>query len=341
METPTVFGSDIPQHLHVTSEPFAANGEPAVMLAPLGRTPHLAQLSTAQLVPVTGPPTSTDRSRCVLAGGGTSMLFEWGEYSDDKSVEWLKRYVSRGIFRMNVTDSTVDRVTYEPRQDWTSSHHYASSPDGASIAITQSWTDTPPERAPDYGDARVTISLAGFGSAPAREIATIIGSTTEDGDDLPVQWSPDGTRFAVGVSFFRTISDPPTVTVLIFDAVTGAEIQRIDDAQLAGSMAWSPDQTRVLIYDLFLRRWEYHLDTGERHPIPALPGRRVDHAVRGPARLLGYANNHELLVTTQRGRTMTVSVMDPSTGTKRPRLRWTGLDDNYPVFTPMPAGFWD
>jgi hypothetical protein len=83
------------------------------------------------------------------------------------------------------------------------------------------------------------------------------------------------------------------------------------------------------------------LGADTRHEIPALLDRRPDPSTRGPGHLLGFAADHDLLVATQRGRTMTISAMDPTSGDRRALTRWTGTDDMYPVLTAMPPGYWD
>lgn len=333
--------STSPLRVRVAPEQLEAQPEPVSMLVRLVTTPHVLLRGEAQLRPVPDVGRIGQASRDVLAAGGRFMLFDWETLLEDESLEFMHRWTSRGVYRLGFADLTLERANYEPRPGWRNQHSLGGSPDGEHVVVAQSWVDIPAGRAPAYGDQRVTVSLAGFSDAPAQELFTLVGGPTIDSDDLPIQWSPDGTRIAIGVSVFTGPESLPDQSVRILDAATGQEVTRVGGVRLAGSVSWSPDQTRLLVKEFWGHLRIHDLNADTRHEIPALPGRRPDPSTRGPARLLGFADDHDLLVATQRARTMTISAMDPTSGDRRPLIRWTGTDDMYPVLTAMPPGYWD
>lgn len=310
------------------------------MLLPLDYTTHALVRDDCQLRPLPDLRRDMAPSRDVLAAGGRMMVFDRGTLLDDESLELMHRRASLGLYRLRFSDLSMERATYEPRPGWQNGHTFGASRDGQRLLVSQSWVDTPHGRNTKRGDGRATVSLVGFSGTPARELFTIVGSTEHGADDLAIQWSPDSTQIAIAVLIPTGPRTMPPDTILILDASTGREVSRVTGACLAGSASWHPDGSQLLVRDLDERLWIHDLGTDTRRAIPALPGRRPDPSTRGPARLLGYANDHELLVATQRGRTMTVSAIDPDTGEGRGLVRWTGIDDTYPVLTPMPAGYW-
>jgi Tol biopolymer transport system component len=88
--------------------------------------------------------------------------------------------------------------------------------------------------------------LADFTGGPARELLNFTGHDNAEADDLSLQWSPDGTTIAFS-AYYPT--DPFTVRVFLYDAVTGRETATIENASLVGSVAFSPDSARLLIAD--------------------------------------------------------------------------------------------
>jgi hypothetical protein len=182
--------------------------------------------------------------------------------------------------------------------------------------------------------------LADFTGTPARELLTFSGRDKGGADDLSLQWSPDGTTIAFGA---RVSAGPSIIArVFLYNAVTGRQSAIIENATLIGSVAFSPDSARLLIADRASDTVEiHHLDTGRTEPVPLIPLPLPDTTDRSVPRLLGFADNTRLLIADQRGRTMTISTTDPAGTDVRPRLRWVGGLDMYPVLASMPEGFWD
>lgn len=189
--------------------------------------------------------------------------------------------------------------------------------------------------------SRTTLWLVDFAGTPARELFTIGGYWCEDVDDLPVQWSPDGTKIAVSIALWLGEERGSHCRVLILDSDTGAQIDHVDDVTLSGSASWSMDSRRLLTMDQMGVLWTYDLDDQRRHTVPVLPGARPDYWVSGSPRLLGFADDDHLLLAAQRKGTMTISTLHQDTGDTQTLVRWTGGLYMYPATTQMPPGYWD
>jgi hypothetical protein len=297
----------------------------------------------SQFQPLPGLDGTTVEASTTLNAGGTAALFTRATFHDphDESVPLTHRKRNLGVYRLTFATGVIDRVDFEPRLGWLNGLHSAGSSERLGVAILETWFDTPPERKATKDDARLTLSLSGVTGAPPRELLTLPGSTPQAADALVVEWSPDATKIAFGMISADVPPGTSPYVLIIVDAVSGREVSRIGGMTIAGSASWSPDGTRLLVRDMKSIVWIHDLSTDQNHPIPYLPGPRPDSAKKGVPRLLGFADNHRIMVAVQRGRTMTVSSADPDTGEGHALIRWTGGDYMYPVLASMPPGYWD
>lgn len=335
----------------IVPDPLPPRCEPVLGLVPLivssqggmsERSTHVLARTdgTTRLHPLPGAQRlNTSSAREVLAGQGRVMLFERVDRLEDESLPWLQRRTSAGLFRMDLSNLTVDRAGYEPRPGFQTSLAFAGSPDGQRAVVAEAWAEAPPGVQPSYTHLRITMTLVGFDGGPARELLTFAGGLSGDGWDQSLQWSPDGSLIAFTAYSIGTYK----LTVTILDTRDGQEAYRLDDTRLVGSTSWSPDSTRLLVGGADDVPAIHDISSGERTPLIFHPGPRPDSSVRGVPRMFGFADDHRLLVGTQRGTTVTVSAVPPDVPERERLLRWTGGEHNeyvYPTFAQLPAGSW-
>lgn len=326
----------------LVEEPPALQPEPVPVLVSVHALPHVWLRELAQVRPLPDfdrwlPANTKD----VLGGGGRWLVLERITWSEDESIPYLERRVSLGVHRYSFATGALDRAGFDPLHGGFNRLHLAGSPDGTQVLIAQHWLAGAPDRPKTDEDARMTLSLAGFDGSPPRELLTMGGGATGNGDDQALQWSPDGTRIAASVSLDQGPGQRSRWVVLVLDASTGREVARHDGALLCGSVSWSPDSERLLVQDETETTWVLDTATGTREAIPFLPGRRPGVWVNGSLRPLGFADPDHLMVATQRGATMTLSAVHLTTSASRPLVRWAGSLDMYPRLATMPAGYWD
>jgi hypothetical protein len=160
-----------------------------------------------------------------------------------------------------------------------------------------------------------------------------------EADDIPLQWSPDGSIIAIAIYVY---TDSPRAIdnqyhLHLIQASTGNHIADLIDLQLVGSASFSPDGRRLLVsgeqgvsvYDIYTESLEH---------LAAIP--KPGEPRPGTLRILGLVDDERLLTAVQRGRTMTIGTTTYDGTDQHPLIRWTGELDMYPVVASMPSGFW-
>jgi len=297
-------------------------------------------------------------SRDVLTPGGWAAVHNRVVEFPPDDAHPKPYWDSVGVYRVAVATGKNDRAGFEarPMENPSCDLAFGGSPDAASVVIAQNWS-LPRAPSPDLSgldgraaasargewykllDAgqRVTISLATFDGAPAREIVTMNAQCgTDAADATAIQWSPDGRLVAICL---RVVSNQPSspVEVHVFDTSTWELVARYADACLAGSACWGPDSDRLLLEHNINTNWVQHLD-GTRQPITVLPS--AGGKDKRPTRPLGMADNDHLLtlrLPEDRATIMRTSIAD---GTHEGLFAWTGEDAMYPVIAQMPPETW-
>ena len=299
-----------------------------------------------------------DTTRDVLTAGGRAAIYNRRVMVPADETHPRPRSESRGIYRVDVTTGKSDRAGFEarPMENPSCDLAFGGSPDAMSVVIAQNWgLPRPPlpdlsgldGRAAAFARAewfklveaaqRVTISLATFDGAPAREVVTINAQfSTDAADATAIQWSPDGRLVAICL---RVVTDQPSspVEVQVFDTTTWEVVARYENACLSGSACWGPDSDRLLLEHAIDTVWVQHLD-GTRQPITVLPSSGGKD--KRPTRTLGMADNDHLLtlrLPEDRATIMRTSIAD---GTHEGLFAWTGEYGMYPVIAQMPPDTW-
>ena len=126
--------------------------------------------------------------------------------------------------------------------------------------------------------------------------------------DVQLQWSPDGTRLALWMNPTRESLE----AVVVLDAATLETVIQVDDANLAGSMCWSPDSERLVVLAEMYQQRILHVADGRLEALPWLDGERGDPP-RQP-QILALLSGERVLVQRQRGSRLRLSRVDLSTG---------------------------
>jgi Tol biopolymer transport system component len=147
-----------------------------------------------------------------------------------------ERYGSADIFRVRTDGMGLERLTDSPAFD----DQAALSPDGASLAFVSSR---------DGGSTDVFVM-----DMKSRQIRNL---TKSPGGDYRPSWSPDGKRIAFSSDRGTKLQRSPgnweqvqAASVYIVD-VDGGNLRKLSsEGRFAGSPKWSPDGTRVVVYEL-------------------------------------------------------------------------------------------
>jgi hypothetical protein len=310
---------------------------------------------SGRLRPLPHHGSGSDELTAFVQHGGRSALVESEGRLPDAETRLLERRFCEGIYRLDLSDLTTVRLPYEPRPGWEWRHALTTSPDGDRVVIAEQWR--PDEfyevsrqftSASYLGRSRalapiptwVTVHLVNEHRGTSDTLLRSQASLPMSSEDSPVQWSPDGSMIAISLS----TAVPGTWMTLVLDVSTGDIRWTIEDAQVLGSLAWSPSSARLLL-DRRGHIVERDLASHEERPLRPLPGagrstRRPEPPGNGLHRVLGYADEQRVLSVTHRHTTMTLARVGLTDGTVEPLARWSGSTDMYPRLTPMPPGFW-
>jgi hypothetical protein len=240
-------------------------------------------------------------------------------------------------------------MPFEPRPGRTTSRRLAASHDGGHLLIAEGWSlplETPLNATPAeqmilrVNAGRTTLTIVDVSHDEAYEVDTFAGATGGAGDDLGIQWSPDGRLIAMNAStplIPGEVATPPVIRVM--DATSGLLVDVIPKAQLIGSLAWSPDSTRFLIAR-FGRVAVHDMTTGADSALPAFPDYRPEPPGHGKHRVLGFADDQHVFTATERGKVMTIWLTETRTGDSRSLCRCAGHQCQYPTLAPVPASHW-
>ncbi|WP_309134048.1 hypothetical protein [Cellulomonas sp.] len=274
-----------------------------------------------------------------LCPGGRAVLLDLDVSLADGPGEADRR--ARGTARVDLTTGDTAHLWFDGFPESKSGATVGGSPDGSRVGIAWTWL----ERALDasaWPVAVLRLYLATFDGAPARELATITGgmATGINLDDVPVQWSPDGTRVAFSVA--RQVQGPGGVGNVVrethvYDAVNGVEVQRAPGT-LCGSASWGPGSDLLLIDHDLDDTWVYDLRADTAREVSVLPpsaGRDMR-----PQRALGLADEDHLITCRQRGERTTISLMNLADGTTAEILSYSYEEARYPVIAALPRGTW-
>lgn len=268
-----------------------------------------------------------------LCPGGRSLLVDLRAAVEDEGgarVEW-------GVGRVDLSTGAVARLGFESIP--AAFCDFGGSPDGAVVGLSGGWehgakdlTATPPRRGLRHG-----LYLATFDGAPARKLAVFedAGPGVLTPDDVPVQWSPDGTRIAFSLLWLNR--GAPQAVTLIYDATSGAEVHCIPGA-LSGSASWGPDGNLLLVEVVRGGVWVHDLSADTRRQVTVLP--EAGNRDMRPERALGLADDDHLVTVRQRGERVTVALKSLTTGESVELLSYSEIEARYPVIAAMPHGAW-
>ncbi|WP_315093576.1 hypothetical protein [uncultured Cellulomonas sp.] len=275
----------------------------------------------------------------VLAPGGTSMVFERARYDGGSAdLPLIQRRWILGVYRYDCATGREERASFDAVQGNDASVYYAPSPDGASVAVVQSWWPTwRPGVRPVVSEFRVSLTIAGFSVDPPRTMLELRGALQPIGESSVVQWSPDGTTVALSILIF-TARGTLERAALVVDVSTGAHTQV--PAVLLGSVSWDPEGLQLLVVGDDDVPRILDVRSGASRPVPALGSRVAEVNSSGRPRALGWADEHRLLVAVCRGATTRVCLLDPDEGIVATRVRWTTRPLGSVRLAPMPRGFW-
>ncbi|GIG38165.1 WD40 repeat domain-containing protein [Cellulomonas pakistanensis] len=191
-------------------------------------------------------------------------------------------------------------------------HVFAAAPDGPHLYAS------PPERAAD-GSVGCRFDVAATPDTPATTLP-LRDTLTGNHDGAAAQFSPGGDRLLTS----HVRSADSTRYVAVTDLSTGQH-RVIENRDVAGSVAWSPDGTRILV-GRSSARWVLDLATGDETVVPVWPiGSRAPQR-GGEIRPLAWLGSDGLLMGQRYGR--------------RIELSYQPLDasDRYPVLdVPVPG----
>jgi len=239
-----------------------------------------------------------------------------------------------------------------PNQDQ-SNVLFGGSPDGQAVVVAEQWSDPGFDSRRDYENLpgveqvqgrneyeqrqraanRLTISIATFDGATAREIATLNALHFQAGDASGVQWSPDGRLVAVSL-LYGTEWDQQ---VHVFDSASWQTVALFKSVHLVGSASWGPDSDRILVEGSGEACWIQHLD-GNHQPITVLPS--TGSSGLRPTRPIGIADNDHLLTLRTPGNRAIIMRTSITDGTHEGLLAWTDQPYMYPVIAQMPPETW-
>ncbi len=297
-------------------------------------------------------------SHDVLTAGGRASIYNRIVQLPADEAHPQPFWDSVGIYRVDIPTGTHERAGFDPRPARLSHLNpvCGGSPGADSALIAQNWS-LPTAPAPDISGLsqqeaatasaewrrrtvtsfRVTISLATFDGAPARDIVTLnaqVHSSSPDG--TAIQWSPDGRLAAIELKVPETRTRSES-EVHVFDTSTWDVVARYKNASLAGSACRGPDSDRLLLEHHVDTNWVQHLD-GTRQPITVLPA--SGGKMMRPTRPLGMADNDHLLTLGLRKDRATVMRTSIADGTHEGLFAWTGTVDMYPKIAQMPPETW-
>ena len=234
-------------------------------------------------------------------------------------------------------------MPYEPAHSFINFPLADASAEGSRVAVLQT-ANTPsgPDRPVDYFQLVTQVWVVHGDGSPAKHLTTLWGASPfGEGDDYEVQWSPQGATFATSLAIWHGPATGFRTTVVLFDADRGQETGRLEGMSLAGSASWSPDGSRLLVTTQECQRvCSVDVVSGQLHPVAALPAPRPLLERPGSPRIVGHADDDELLVLLRRGNTMTLHRTDGDGNDIGALMRWTGSEYTGPNVCRMPPGYW-
>lgn len=294
------------------------------------RTTFGWQLGGGELQEMPTVPDQAQDVRGVLAPGGQAMLVPL-RYGDPFAIG-----VEGGVARIDLRTgaSAVAGFTIPSTERF--GFRFGGSPDGRSVAVNTKWLKGEIDRSvtpPRVPTVHTGLYIATFDGAPARGLEVLAGYLPGgEVDDLPVQWSPDGSR--VAWSLYRPTTGSET---RIYDVEHGTEVQRVEGT-LCGSASWAPDSNHLLMNTGVDETWLIDLVKDTRHEIMVLPP-QGDNDLR-PIRALGLADTDHIVTVSHDGLRVSIAVRNLTSGASREVLGYSELEAHYPVIASMSHGTW-
>ena len=297
------------------------------------RTDYAWVRESQEFRPIDAVISGQPKSWNVLGPGGTLLVFEDFDPRPLPREPWGGS-PSTGPHVLDLISGTVRRLSVDRKEGISGRMEFAVAPDGR-VAVAENVA-----RASDAGPlmSSVSVSVTTPEVGEAREIFHHQAYLWVTGGDRALQWSPDGARIALSITDLS--GDPlgrAPSRVLLLDTDTGRLIRVLDDVHLAGSTAWTPDSTRLLVVDVHGR---FHLADTETGTTSALPLSPRDSARRSWD-LVGTAGNDALLMYHQSGRNGRITTLSLTGGEQREVVSWRGEVDMYVTAAQMPDGYWD
>lgn len=297
-----------------------------------------------------------DGNRHSLSAGGLHLVLESNSFDQSSAGNDRGGWTWEGLHRIDLVGGNVCRVPFVPSRELPPSRlKYSLSPDASRVVVAEGVYVDPPRgwqsdpHAPPRLDSvpsreevelkraysrikLVAVPLDGRDAKPVAMLdASLLGGSP---DSSALQWSPDGTKVAVGIWDKSIPQDGGSV--LIFDTSTWEIVTCLSKGMLLGSASWGPESDRILVQGAFDKVWIHHLD-GTQQDVTVLPPTRGDMR---PVRALGLADNSHLLTFRTRGTKGTLMRTSLATGEHQARLTWNGEKYMYPVLSQMPPEVW-
>lgn len=212
----------------------------------------------------------------------------------------------------------------------------AGSPDGHRLAILEIWHEPSIPRGPESANVTLWTRL---GTGTWDDALTVHGTPAPNADGPFLQWSPDSGRVAVNLLHLPSGAPRWISSVHLVDPAGAEPNRHFEDCQMIGSLSWSPDGQRLLVTDPKGALSDLHLTTGLIAPTACLPHTLLTH-VNEARRPLGYANDTQLIVARQRGKHLTIALVNRDTADESPRLTIGPGTNIYPVLADTPDHFW-
>lgn len=294
------------------------------------------------------------------AGEGRYLFYDRHPYVDDETIPYIDRSWSVGMYRLDLTDLTYQRLPIEPLRS-EGFDQVGVSDDGNRVVVSEGWhahpyppfvdeegneltplTGTPEQRDAHKRAMREShvsrLTHLDVRTGITRVFDSFTGGVGQGSDDgCGIQWSPDGTKLAIHLRF-RKPENPLHEAIRIYDSATLTPIGDLNGHRLCGSLSWSTDSTRLLVLRNAVGIFD--LTTGKVEKLPTFPHGTPMPPGNGQHRPLGFTPDDHLFTVTHRGKAMTLWSMHPHTGDTEPLARWSGELDLYPIMARMPDDYW-
>lgn len=293
---------------------------------------------TKSMVPLTGVAQVGRMTPHMLSAGGEVLIFERYLDRNDPSRSYLERLRSEGVFRLRFSTGAIERASFEPHDNYRSTHEYSVAPGGDQVAIAENRPSVAEGQGRRFPS--VTLLVASFDSGTPRELDSHVGYSTSFPDTSAVQWSPDGRLIAFASFRIRVPTSPPRLSLTVFDAQTGTPLLERTGLRCVGSAGWSPDSGHLLVATEDEVMQVLDVTTGDLRHLPYFPGSNLMVAFEVSVRILGFLDSTTVMTMRQRGRQMILTAVNVETGEEEVLITCPDAPEAMPRIAQMPAEYW-